>query len=227
MSRRQPGSAERGSKKWLQILVNQRPEVIDAILSEQLCLAPGQQIHWLSPLQQDRYAEYRDGEVLEKLDISLDIVPLHSFWPHGGPAWDALAKTDRGDLLLLEARSHIPELVSEPAKASERELAQIRRTLERTKRFFGSRSPADWSVHFYQYTSCLSHLYLFRQLNGLPAYLVYLYFLNDEEMHGPSTEAQWQGALELLETFLDIRGHRLSHYVLQEFIDIKNLELVE
>jgi hypothetical protein len=224
MSYKEPGSADRGSQKWLQILVNRRPEVIDAILSRRLGLAPGQRIHWLSPLQKDRYAEYRDGEVLDKLDISLAIVPLQSFWPHAGPAWGALAKTDRGDLLLVEAMSHIPELVSEPAKASEKTLATIRRTLEKTKRFLGSRSPTDWSIHCYQYTSRLAHLYLFRQLNGLPAYLVNFYFLNDQEMHGPTSEAQWQGALELLETFLDIRGHRLSPYILREFLDISQLE---
>jgi hypothetical protein len=224
MSRREQGLAERGSQKWLQILVNQRPEIIDQVLSDRLGLAPDEWVHWLSPLKNDNYAEYSDGEFLAKLAIRLDIVPLQSFWPQGGPVWDALAKTDRGDLILVEAKSHIAELVTQPTKASEKSLARIQKTLDKTKRFLGSHSLADWATYFYQYTNRLAHLYLLRELNDLPAYLLCVYFINDHEMGGPSTQAEWQGAIELMESFLDIREHRLSGYVLDVFVDVRELE---
>jgi hypothetical protein len=224
MSRREQGLAERGSQKWLQILVNQRPEIIDQVLSDRLGLAPDEWVHWLSPLKNDNYAEYSDGEFLAKLAIRLDIVPLQSFWPQGGPVWDALAKTDRGDLILVEAKSHIPELVTQPTKASEKSLARIRKSLDETKRFLRSHSLADWATYFYQYTNRLAHLYLLRELNDLPAYLLCVYFINDHEMDGPSTQAEWQGAIELMESFLDIREHRLSGYVLDVFVDVRELE---
>lgn len=227
MARREQDRASHGSQKWLQILVNERPEVIGRVLANLLGLAQGEQMHWLSPLKDDDYAEYRDQEFITRLGITLERVPLASFWPRLGPAWDALAKTDRGDLILVEAKAHIPELVSDPTGASEPSLTNIRESLDATKRFLGSHSDADWATCFYQYTNRLAHLYLLRELNALPAYLLFLYFINDEEMGGPSTQSEWEGAIHLLESFLGIRRpHRLVKYVLHVFIDVEELESV-
>jgi len=224
MARREQDRASHGSQKWLQILVNERPEVIDRILANLLGLAQGERVHWLSPLKDDDYAEYRDQEFITRLGVTLERVPLASFWPRLGPAWDALAKTDRGDLILVEAKAHISELVSDPTGASGSSLAKIRESLDATKRFLGSRSDADWAVCFYQYANRLAHLYLLREINSLPAYLLFLYFINDEEMGGPSTQLEWEGAIHLLESFLRIRRpHRLAQYVLHAFIDVEEL----
>ena len=224
MARREQHRASHGGQKWLQILVNERPEVIDRVLANLLGLAQGEQAHWLSPLKDDDYAEYRDQEFITRLGITLGRVPLASFWPRIGPAWDALAKTDRGDLILVEAKAHIPELVSDPTGASEPSLTKIREGLDATKWFLGSHSDADWATCFYQYTNRLAHLYLLRELNGWPAYLLFLYFINDEEMGGPSTQSEWEGAISLLESFLGIRRqHRLAKYVLHAFIDVEEL----
>jgi hypothetical protein len=227
MARREQDQALRGSQKWLQTLINERPEVIDRVLTNLLGLAKGEQVHWLSPLKDDDYAEYRDQEFITRLGITLERVPLASFWPRFGPAWDALAKTDRGDLILVEAKAHISELVSDPTGASGSSLAKIQESLDATKRFLGSRSDADWDTCLYQYTNRLAHLYLLRELNALPAYLLFLYFINDEEMGGPSTQSEWEGAIHLLESFLGIRRpHRLVKYVLHVFIDVEELESV-
>ena len=224
MARREQDRASHGSQKWLQILVNERPEMIDRILANLLGLAQGERVHWLSPLKDDDYAEYRDQEFITRLGVTLERVPLASFWPRLGPAWDALAKTDRGDLILVEAKAHISELVSDPTGASGSSLAKIRESLDATKRFLGSRSDADWAVCFYQYANRLAHLYLLRELNSLPAYLLFLYFINDEKMGGPSTQLEWEGAIHLLESFLRIRRpHRLAQYVLHAFIDVEEL----
>lgn len=225
MSRMQQNHALRGSQKWLQVLANERPEAIDRILVALLGLAQTQRVHWLSPLKEDDYAEYRDREFINRLGVALEEVPLTSFWPRFGPVWDALAKTDRGDIILVEAKAHIPEMVSDPSGASGTSLAKIRASLEATKRFLGARSDADWVACFYQYTNRLAHLYLLRELNGLPAYLLFLYFTNDQEMNGPGTEAEWEGAIKLLESFLGIpQQHRLSKYVLRAFIDVGELK---
>jgi hypothetical protein len=224
MTRREQGRASHGSRRWLQILVNECPEVIDRVLANLLGLAQGEQVHWLSPLKDDDYAEYRDQEFITRLGITLERVPLVSFWPRLGPAWDALAKTDRGNLILVEAKAHISELVSDPTGASGSSLAKIQESLDATKRFLGSRSDADWATCFYQYTNRLAHLYLLRELNALPAYLLFLYFINDEEMGGPGTQLEWEGAIYLLESFLRIRRpHRLAKYVLHAFIDVEEL----
>ena len=220
---RKQGRALRGSQRWLQVLVNEHQHLISRGVAGSLELGEGQGVHWLSPVKEDDYAEYRDQDFLDRLGVSLPKVTLQSFWPRLGPVWDGLAKTDRGDVILVEAKSHITELVSDPTRAGPRSLARIRESLQAARRFYGSRSGPDWATCFYQYTNRLAHLCLLRELNGLPAYLLRLYFLNDEEMGGPATQLQWEGAIELLEAFLRIRHEKL-HGVLTVFIDVKEMQ---
>lgn len=112
MSRVPQQAASRGGQKWLQILINDRPQLINQLLAPRLGLADGDDIRWLSPLNDDDYAEYRDGEFLERLGVILDRRSLNAFWPDGGPQWDALARTDSGKLLLVEAKAYVTELVT-------------------------------------------------------------------------------------------------------------------
>ena len=179
---------------------------------------------WLSPLEEDNYAEYSDESFIEKLGITLTDRPLSSFWPTGGPHWDGLGFTDQGDVVLIEAKSHIGELVTAPTSATEPALGMIHAGLQETKKRLGSHSQADWSTCFYQYCNRLAHLYLLRELNGLPAYMVFPYFVNDQEMDGPTTKEEWTGAIRLLEEFLGLKqGHKLSPYVIDAFVDVTEL----
>src|SRR5687767_14622421 len=128
-------------------------------------------IVWLSPLASDAYAEYRDDVMLSKIGARPGAVPLSGFWPARGPQWDALGRTSRGEPLLVEAKAHIPELLSPRTRATGRSLSTIRAALARVKRAVGSRAEADWSTTYYQYTNRLAHLYLLRTLNRIPACL--------------------------------------------------------
>jgi len=222
MSRIPQQRASRGSQKWLQILVNDYPEIFARELAK-LGLSTDQQIKWLSPLKDDEYAEYRDKAFVERLGVNPS-TPLTVFWPKGGPVWDALAKTPREELVLIEAKAHIGEIVSPRTRASGASLAQICASLKVTQRFLGAASPADWSVHFYQYTNRLAHLYWLREVNRLPAYMVFLYFINDHDMDGPTTREEWEGAIQLMQSFLGLRRHKLSAYVLDVFVDVTELE---
>lgn len=224
MSRRVQGRKIKGSQKWLQIVVNEQPDLINPVLSDLLGLSQAGSIHWLSPVEKDDYAEYRDRQFLERLGITLE-KPLTEFWPRNGPQWDGLAKTDRGDLILVEAKAHIPEMVSDPTGAkSKTSLTRIHNSLEATKQFVGSRSKTDWSINFYQYTNRLAHLYLLREQNSLPAYLVFVYFIGDREVDGPKSQAEWEGAIELMKSHLGIsKRHALSDYILDVFVDVDEL----
>ncbi len=172
MGRKPQSLAKRGSQKWLQTLVNEHPELVNRHLRGYLDLSEAESVHWLSPLESDDYAEYSDQDFIAKLGVSLDEVSLKSFWPRSGPVWDGLARTDRGDLILVEAKAHIPELVSTPTGARGKSLVKIQESLDKTKLFYGSRSGGDWATCFYQYANRLAHLYLLRELNGLEAYLL-------------------------------------------------------
>jgi hypothetical protein len=211
---------KKGSQRWIQKLINEKPELLNNKILEHF--TNNEQIYWLSPLKQDEYAEYSDKESLDLLGINLEKRALSSFWPIGGPHWDGLGKSNAGNLFFVEAKSHVSELYS-CVGAKGKSLDLILRSLKEVKNYLSPNSPVDWSKGFYQYTNRLAHLYLFRTLNGKPAYLVFLYFLNDSQMGGPSSMSEWKAAIKLLHTFLGIRRHKLQRYVLDIFIDVSKL----
>lgn len=216
----------RGSQKWLQIAVNQKPNILDsAIRQHPSFLDRDETIIWLSPLESQNYKEYRDKKFLDELGIKLAQRPMSSFWPRNGPLWDGLGRTSNGKLLLVEAKSHIAEINSAQAKAKERSLPRIRASFEEVRKGLGLREKIDWSGNFYQYANRISYLYLLRELNDHPAYLVFLYFLNDSEMKGPTSVEEWQGAIKLVEICLGLpQRHKLSEYILKIYLNISLLQ---
>ena len=237
-----PAAANRGSRRWLQVLVNCRPELLSDAIAQRLPELPDD-VDWRSPTLEDHYAEYRDQSFLDRLagswyyrEPERPQQDLSDFWPRFGPQWDGLAVTDRGQILLVEAKSHIPEMVTAPTQArGESARQKIQESLARVKTFVKSRAPADWSTSFYQYANRLAHLYWMREVNGHDAYLVNLFFLNDREMNGPTAQTEWQAAIRLQEVFLGIRQSSQTGYaidpwvgacVLDVFIDVNDIPVL-
>lgn len=214
---------ERGSLKWIQKLINEKPDYLNLKIKRNLGFQQNEGIQWLSPLADDGYAEYRDQDFIDRLDVSLSEGPRNEFWPTNGPQWDAFGRTKSGSLLLVEAKSHVEELVSQGTGASSESLVLIRNSLNETRQYLNSKSQADWASSFYQYTNRIAHLYLLRVLNHLPAYLIFIYFINDTEMKGPKTEEEWKGAIKLLQSYLGLTRHKLSKYIADIFIDVHGL----
>lgn len=212
----------KGSQKWIQKLVNRRPELLNLLIKRNLNFPEDEDIQWLSPLEDDEFSEYSDQAFLNLLGVKLHKVHLSSFWPKRGPQWDALGKSKSGKLLLVEAKSHIPELISTLQAKDEKSVKKIRASLEETRQFLNATTRIDWSQAFYQYTNRLAHLYLLRK-NKVPAYLVFVYFVNDLEMNGPTTIEEWKGAKELLHSYFGIGRHRLQSFTTDVFIDLTNL----
>ena len=182
----------------------------------------GQTIEWVSPLASEGYREYRDHAFLKKLGVQLTERPLESFWPKGGPVWDGLARTSAGEVLLVEAKSHIPEAVSPPSRASEKSLKLIRASLDETKIYLNGSGDADWAGIFYQVTNRLAHLYLLKTLNKVPSHLIFVYFVGDEEMNGPQTVDEWNGAVRTIETFLGVERTKLSLFVHHVYLELRS-----
>jgi hypothetical protein len=228
MSRLRQKPADKGSQKWLQLLVNRAPHLLHPALAGPLNFSATDKIVWVSPRTDDDYAEYRDEAFLSKVGAQVDRAPLSGFWPARGPQWDALGRTSRGEPLLVEAKAHIPELLSNGCQAAGRSLSVIRASVERVKRAVGSRAERDWCTDYYQYTNRLAHLYFLRILNRVPAYLVFLYFLNDATTGGPRTAEEWAGALRLVHAQLGIDDRRLEKTfgstVIEIFIDTADIE---
>jgi len=222
MARFPQTQAKKGSQKWIQKLVNDRPEILNSQIWSTLDFSEKEHIQWFSPLKNDDYAEYRDQAFLKLLDVKLEELPLDEFWPKGGPQWDALGRSASGKLFLVEAKSHIQELISTLQAKDKDSVKRILKSLGEVKDSLGSKTDFDWSKCFYQYTNRLAYLYLLRK-NGLCAYLVFVYFLNDFEMKGPTTVFEWEGAIKLLHSCLGIGRYKLRAYTIDVFVDVNQL----
>ncbi len=211
-----------GSQKDLQILINEKKDLLDKEISG--ILNKDINITWKSPLKTDQFAEYRDNEFLKILNLDSGIVvPLEDFWPKRGPQWDALG-ADNKTVFLVEAKAHVPEIVSPPTGAGPESKSRIIDSFAEVKEYLNADNSIDWTGTFYQYTNRIAHLYYLRVLNGIDAYLVNLYFLNDESVDGPSTKEEWQGAITVIKQYLGIpKNHKLDKYMLDVFVDTKDL----
>jgi len=218
--------AIRGSQKWLQELVYQHLDFLDDTIQLRLQLSANDTITWLSPLEEDYYAEYQDKVFLERVSICLENRGLASFWPRGGPVWDGLGKSSHGDIILVEAKSHISELASS-CKAGPQSLKLIEKSLVETATFYGAASTAGWLQGYYQYANRLAHFYLLRHLNGIQAWLVFLYFVNDIEMAGPKSVQEWQEAIDAVHAHLSITEEQLRPYVIDVFFDVETKDILE
>lgn len=208
----------RGSLRWIQHFVNESPEALNAAIGT----GP---IDWRSPRKEDKYAEYRDSAFLDLLGITLPQRPLASFWPSRGPQWDALGRARSGEVVLVEAKAHVEEILSPASRSSDDSLKKIRASLgETAAALCAQRGSVDWSQRFYQYTNRLAHAYLLKQLNGVPALLVFLYFIGDSDMNGPQSRREWDAALSVLHEAVGLRG-RVPSYVKEVFIDIPRLSV--
>jgi hypothetical protein len=216
---------ERGSQRWLQVAVNHAPHTLDDPLRRALSLEDDHMIEWRSPCGDDGYLEYRDGSMLARLGCALEKRKLEDFWPARGPMWDGLARTTRGDLILVEAKAHIPEIISSGSRATGQSKAMIDTALLETQQALAPRGVGfvNWSRVFYQYANRVAHLYLLRELNSLPAHLVFVYFLNARDVRGPAAEAEWRGAIKVVEGYLGLGRHRLNRYIHKVFVDVDAL----
>jgi len=223
MARHEQNRAAKGSQFWLQHLVNSQPDPINRALRKSIGATEADSIEWLSPLSDDAFAEYQDGEFLEKLGIRPEERSLETFWPKGGPVWDGLARTSRGDFVLVEAKSHISELNSECGATSQESLTRITQSMAEAAAFYGAKSSESWTRTFYQYANRLTHLYFLRELNQLPAWLVMVCFINDPDMHGPKSAFEWEKAIAQVHDHLGVDAKRLQPSLIHLFVNVNDL----
>jgi len=194
-------------------LINENPSALDHAVGLG-------RITWSSPLENDEFSEYRDQAFLDRLGIELPLRSLVDFWPAGGPQWDALGKAASGDVILLEAKAHVGEILSPPSEARPDNLKKIRASLQETASALGATPGTDWALRFYQYANRLAHAYLLQELNRIATRMVFVYFIGDREMDGPQSRREWEAAIAVLHESLGIRG-RVPRYVIDVFIDVR------
>ena len=222
MSRIKQDPDSHGSLKDLQVLINVKKKYLDAEISK--VIGKQMSINWRSPLQTDDYAEYRDEDFLKRLGILGKITyPLSDFWPDNGPQWDALGVSG-DEIILVEAKANIPEMVSPGTKAGTSSRRKIKNSLDEVKKYLSVSDSIDWTGTFYQYVNRIAHLYYLREKNQIKARLLFIYFINDVTVRGPKTKDEWLGAIQTMECYLGLdKNHKLRKYIHDIFIDVNDL----
>lgn len=216
--------ASKGSQHWLQIAVNDAPDLLDSALRRSGAIERNDTVQWRSPLGADGYREYRDAAAFRQLGISsLPDRSLKEFWPPRGPVWDALGVSGKGVKILVEAKAHIAEAASPPSKASLASLEKIRRSLAEARAWYAPKATAEWSEHLYQYANRLAFHYLLSRVNRIPSRLVFIDFVNASDVGGPDSEASWKGATELMHALLGLPSNLERFGVFHTYVDVRKL----
>ena len=222
MNQRNPQSlAERGSQKWIQRLVESQSELLTSEIRKAAKRNDDWTVEWVSPREADKWSEYRDAEFLKVVGYPNLAPDLASFWPAGGPQWDALGKSSDNGIVLVEAKAHTGEMTSE-CRAGESSAKKIDDALKAAKVAFGAPDHADWKSGYYQYANRLAYLKFLRE--RVPALLVFVYFCGDIEMGGPACKEEWDEVLAAVHAHLGIGSDLIEHGVLDAFIPIGALD---
>ncbi len=214
-----------GSQKDLQLLANKNQDILNQELSK--IFNKPINLEWLSPREDDCYAEYADQDFINRLGIESTITkPLKEFWPNGGANWDGLAK-DKDTVFIMEAKAHISEQMIDSTKASQNSLDLIEKSLAATKEFLNVKSDISWfKENYYQYANRIAHLYYLRELNKIDAHLLFIYFLNDKTVTDKiETKEDWEKAItEVYKSLKLERDNKLSDFIHHIFIDTQLLK---
>lgn len=214
------GRACKRSQLQIQIAVNRyRDELETKLLAALPTLAALDPVFdWRSPREDDRFREYYDGSLLDRIGRSELRPKLKQFWPAGGPHWDAIAVagTETGDWLgpvLIEAKSYPKEQESSCAAKDPASRELIERRLTETRAWLGVADDHahTWMNGRYQSANRLTFLRFFRQVLGEQAWLVNVYVVDDPDPTITTTHDQWQAALAETTKLLGISEHGVEH----------------
>ena len=128
---------------------------------------------------------------------------FNAFWPGKGrgQSWDAvgwLTRPQERVLLLVEAKAHVDELISDCGAKHPGSVARIDAAFAQVKSALGAPATADWKRTYYQQANRLAVLWFLNEQQGIPAKLVHIYFHGDvpsTTRDCPQSEDEWAAAL--------------------------------
>ena len=203
------GYASKGSQRQLQDFVNKTPSELNQQIFGAIASLPcSAGLRWVSPLKGEKYREYSDADFLRAVRQTALSFALQSFWPSGGPSWDALAIVNAGGppgVLLVEAKAHPDELESSCGAKDQISKQKIKAALDATKSWLGVDQSSDWLTQYYQSGNRLAHLYFLREIAKVPAWLANVYFVDDGS-HIPTRRVEWEERIAKVEKCLGLAG---------------------
>ena len=193
---------------------------------------PGDLIEWLdfhfAPTDSWPDAELKGLEFLcDNPEYRSLVSKWEAFWPTGRGIhnWDAVgwvgAEPGR-ELLLLEAKSYVAEIKSDCGATCPRSIQKIDTAFKTVKQSLSENLDADWMNGYYQAANRIATLYFLYQ-EGIPARLLFLYFLGDRHPRKecPATEKEWSPALEVQREHLGLDSdHRLANRIHKLFLPV-------
>jgi hypothetical protein len=90
-----------GSLRDTQILINMFSTLLFREINQAISIK-SKEIQWVSPKQDDEFAEYRDEAFMRKIGTETLVYPLNNFWPKKVPQWDALVNIKKSFSLRLK-----------------------------------------------------------------------------------------------------------------------------
>lgn len=187
MSNTSAGPAKKGSKYQMQrITLSENKHFIDELLNDKL--------EWISPCEENAFIEYRMNSpyLLKKLGINQIVkkTKINSFWPSPQPQWDGIAMGSNKTLYLIEAKSHLSEIV--PGKPGNPQNDQLKHNsiMLCANKLFGINDSSEnreyWCKKYYQIGNRIAFAYILREIMACSSVfyqdvkLVFLNFVNDE-----------------------------------------------
>lgn len=209
--------------------VHAHRDVLNARLLKHVSLASylSSEPEWRSPLAARDYVEFRD-ELWDELELERPTPQGAGFWPRQGPQWDAVARLEgkggparKTGVLLVEAKSHVGEDVTEIDRKTASTLKQRVRSMRAAQRALGVPPGTDWTQPRYQLANRLTFLYYLRIQRRIPAWLALVYFTGDQmrDFICPQTRDAWAAEIEASRTALNLPEHHvLSDAIISIFL---------
>jgi hypothetical protein len=223
MPRRPRNPVARRSEHWLRLLASERPDRFQQLFQE--ASGDTSSIEWLSPIASDGFAEYYDAAFLERVGLSSLVPALCAFWPASGPRWDGLARTDDGQVILIEAKAHASEMISDcsAGPAARKRISQCMEQLKVALKIPESRRHVSWLSPYYQFCNRIAHLHFLRS-NGINAHLVFLHFADAPDVTEPLSVERWHWFAKQVRRSLALEHHALRKWDHDIVISVPDLQ---
>jgi hypothetical protein len=126
--------------------------------------------------------------------------------------------------VLVEAKAHLREFFSPPTQSRDTSRQKIEEAFNAVQTDMGISSSTDWTRTYYQYANRIAHLWWLRQ-RGINAALLFVSFLNDDEMGGPKHAESWGAAFASANYALGLTGaNPLLRHVVHLTPDVRQMQ---
>ena len=144
------------------------------------------------------------------------------YWPGDNQNWDGIIlniNQTSWQYILVEAKAHLEELVSDTDAKKEQSIAKISRAFDSTRKRFGISASKDWSKCYYQAANRLAFINFLLE-NGIKASLLNIYFINGwpNDQKNVTSVQMWEEKIQDEYSYLGINDNA-KKYIHEVFLE--------